>query len=151
VGFSVIIYFLGCAFTDYDTILTHYLNENSPGTGWTQDLWVALSHMSCLGGILSILALLQKRAEHGSFRSASKADKAEFKKINKRIDLGKVQQISVEQGGFLGNTMSTIETDKGIYRVFGDVGSVAKGELVSKRQNELFLGLAKGKSYTIKG
>lgn len=34
-----------------------------------------------------------------------------------------------------------------IFRVEGDVGSVDKGELVSRRQNRLYLGLSRGKYF----
>lgn len=93
---------------------------------------------------------LYNRAVFGSFKAVRKAKDAEYQIANKRIELGKVQHATVDSGGLLGTTISTIETEKGIYRVFGDIGTVDKGELVSRRQNELYLGLAKGKHYTIK-
>lgn len=46
----------------------------------------------------------------------------------KKMDAGQVQKVSVERGGFFSSTTSTVETEKGFYRVIGDVGSVLKGE-----------------------
>lgn len=110
-------------------------------------------HLSIMVCANTLLKNLYNRAVFGSFKAARKAKDAEYQAANKRIDLGKVQRATVDSGGLLGllgTTISTIETEKGIYRVFGDIGTVDKGELVSKRQNELYLGLAKGKHYTIK-
>jgi hypothetical protein len=109
-----------------------------------------LIHCAYYGVIMFVLRSFYDRAFHGSFKAARKAAKDEFDKLNKRVELGIVQSASVENGGFLGTTISTIETDKGIYRVLGDIGSIEKGVQVSRRQNELYFGLAEGKSYTLK-
>lgn len=148
---GVIIYFLICAVSGFESIFTPFLIKLIPEDGMIQTLYIAVGNIGCLGIIISVMTVFKGRAFYGSFSEASKVRKANIKELNKRVDLGKVQRVSVEQGGFFSNTMSTIETEKGIYRVLGDVGSVTKGELVSKCQNELSLGLAKGKSYTIKG
>ncbi|CCO48446.1 hypothetical protein VIBNISOn1_530015 [Vibrio nigripulchritudo SOn1] len=107
-------------------------------------------HFACFGVIMLVLRSFYDRAFHGSFKAARKAKQDEFDKINERVELGKVQSASVENGGFLGTTTSTIETEKGIYRVLGDIGSIEKGVQVSRRQNELYFGLTEGKSYTLK-
>ncbi|MDE5179101.1 hypothetical protein [Vibrio fluvialis] len=112
-----------------------------------------ITHLAIMQCVATVLLLSHRRAVFGSFkaaRAARKAENAKLKSANNRVDLGKVQSVSVEQGGVLGNTMSTIETEKGIYRVFGDVGSVEKGELVSRRAHTLYLGLSKGTGYTMK-
>ncbi|WP_070962208.1 hypothetical protein [Vibrio sonorensis] len=106
-------------------------------------------HFACFGVTMMALRSFYSRAFHGSFKAAQKAAQDKFDEINKRVALGKVQCASVDNGGFLGTTTSTIETDKGIYRVLGDIGSIEKGVLVSRRQNELFFGLVKNKSYTL--
>lgn len=80
------------------------------------------------------------REELLDYGTAAKIKSSNVTSSRERQDLGRVNFVNVERG-FLSPTISTITTDKGTYRVKGDVKSVDKGELVSKRGDELCLGV----------
>lgn len=139
--------------TDFIPLIINYLSFGDGEIDLSTNYFKVVKfiiHFACFYVIMWVLCSFHDRALHGSFKAARKAKQAEFDKINKQVELGTVMSASVETGGFLGTTTSTIETEKGIYRVLGDIGSIEKGVLVSRRQNELYFGLAEGKSYTLK-
>jgi len=58
--------------------------------------------------------------------------------------------ISVDQGGLFSSPISQIETDKGIYRVEGDIGHVKKGIGVYNTTNFLYFESGNNKVFRLK-
>lgn len=85
-------------------------------------------------------AISKSKASSSSDQQISMTDGVSQQVTKDREDLGKVQLVVVERS-FLLRTISTITTDEGTYRVYGDVKSVRNGELVSKREGQLWLGV----------
>lgn len=71
--------------------------------------------------------ILARRIDLGSTKFWAMIREERKNSQEKKKSIGFAQRVSVEPGGFLGSDISTIETESGFYRVFGDVGTVKKG------------------------
>lgn len=59
--------------------------------------------------------------------------------------LGYVENIEVHKGGFLSSTTTSIKTEKGIFQVYGDIGSIEFAKMVYSLNNKLAIGESWGK------
>ncbi len=94
---------------------------------------------------------LMKLSYFDSWDDSLKYDENKRKEAEKPTQLGRVISAKVERGSFLSTDTSTIETENGMYRVYGDIGSVEKGVPISKIQDNLYIGLPrKNRKFSLK-
>lgn len=119
-----------CSFAVVDAmgLITHQIFVPGQRGSWGFLNWgiaVLLSTLTALGGV----GLTQKPEKQAS------------RNAKRRVDLGRLTSSSVDRGGFLSSSISTITTDQGDFRVYGDVGSLVYGELVFMRDGYVWVGV----------
>ncbi|MBD0788139.1 hypothetical protein HUO09_17430 [Vibrio sp. Y2-5] len=98
--------------------------------------------------IALVIVKFKERAWYGSFNAVNAAYELELRQAAFRSSIGNVLHVHVDRGSFFTNTISTIETEQGIYRVVGDVGSVQKGLPIMRTQEKLYVGVSSEEGYT---
>lgn len=121
---------------------TEFLTSSGSAIGWliSAIVWFCGASLYLLCGVAlnMFLVALARIIEVGwkQYRVETKEQAAEEIKAAV-IDAGEVVAITIDRGGFLDSTQSTVETSKGFYRVFGSVGSVSKGAKVVIEKDRL--------------
>lgn len=134
--------------SNWTPLIASYLSDRfglNGNSGYIQNIQV---HIVVWMTITFVVVKFKERAWYGSFKAINEAYEQERKKAAFKTSIGSVQRVYVDRGGLFDNTISTIETDKGIFRVNGDVGSVHKGTPIMRTQEQLYVGVPSDRGYT---
>jgi len=73
---------------------------------------------------------------HGSIKAMKQDTWNQF--VASQVELGTLVTVSVERGGIFSGLISQIETEQGVFRAKGDIGSVTKGVKVYKSRGFVY-------------
>jgi hypothetical protein len=142
------------AFSELSTPVTLGIESESLGSGFVVFDSITIFFANLVAFTLFFLTpciQLARLSKFDSWSELRKYDEIQNKEAQKSIPLGKVITSKVERGGSFSSPTSTIETERGFYRVDGDVGSVDKGVPISKIMNTLYIDLPrKNRKFALK-
>lgn len=139
-----VVYFLICAIFSVDTLVTIALPSEPlfPFEALNTFFFLLLNLAMFMFVFLMPSKTLLKLSKFPSWHELYEYEENQRKIANKPIPLGSVVTVTIQQGCFFSSSTSTIETERGFYRVYGDVGSVDRGVPISKVMNTLYIGVA---------
>lgn len=157
-GFAYSAFFVFLCFGDVESpmsnwtpyIVSYFSNKLGfkESSGRMEYIQNVIVHLTVWMTIMFVVVKFKERAWYGSFKAANEAYELERKQAAFKTSIGSVQRVHVDRGGLFDNTISTIETETGIFRVNGDVGSVHKGTPIMRTQEQLYVGFSSDKGYT---
>lgn len=134
------------------TTVAHILGLGSPFKSIAELSWFdgafflfinIMTMMFCYAGLAFISATLSRkfflrvikgRNDYRAYREQQRIDS-----MPKTMDLGKLKSVTVNAGGFLSMTTTTLETETGFYFVYGRPGTIPSGSTVRQVSNTIVI------------
>ncbi|NAP32620.1 hypothetical protein [Pseudomonas syringae] len=125
------------------TTVSHILGLGSPFKSIAELSWFdggiflvinIMAMMYCYAGLAFISATLSRefflRVTKGRYDYRAYREQQRIDSMPKTMDLGKLKNVTVNAGGFLSTTTTTLETETGFYVVYGRPGTIPSGSTV---------------------